>query len=291
MSRISPRFHHPSRSRGAMAAFLLLFILFFASSSHARYVLEKGKGIEVCVAYEKALNGSNRVASPYSRPLDPNAKEFSKPKWEALHIREYEFLPKVWRYRFDRDVNPVNFYGVNLWRQWRGTKEQYAQAWDSYLVSREEQGSNEQFLARFDIDNDGQPDTVYLDHMNRALFVVLNNDQIDLDYDKTERAQGHPPRKTLGLGEFMPAKNGDWGIPPNEITIGITPVPDAFFLGATYDFFFYRDKTYYDLWWSRHPSYRGRPDWEVGRLQVFILEKGKRAREICTYRIQREDKE
>lgn len=291
MNHLPTDFHNPSCHRGAMAAVLLLFLSFFTPLTHARYVLEKGKDVEVCVAYEKALNGSREVTSPYSRPLDPNAKQFSKPKWEPLIIGEYPYLEKVWRYRFDRDVNPVNFYGVDLWRKWRGTKEQYAYAWESYLVSREEQGTTHQYLARFDIDNDGQSDTVYLDHLgNRSLFVVLYKDQTDLDYDKTERAQGHPPRKSTGLGEFRPvtkANKNDWGVPPTDVDLGITPVPDAFSY-ASYDFFFYKSKTYYDLWWANHPSYRGKPPWEAGKLQVFMLEKGQRARETCTYRIKRE---
>ena len=290
MNHLPTGFHIPSRFRGAMAVVLLFFFLFFTSLAQARYVLEKGKDVEVCVAYEKALNGSKVVSSPYSRPMDPNAKDFSKPKWEPLEIREYAFLPKVWRYQFDRDVNPVNgFYGVHLWRQWRETKKQYAQAWESYLVTHEKRGNQWQYLASFDINNDGESDTIYLsESATSKLFVVLNHDQTDLDYEKTERAQGHPPRKVMGLGEFMPAKKGDWGIPPSDIALGITPVPDAGY--ATYDFFFYKGKTYYDLWRSSHPSYGGRPDWEVGRLQVFVLEKGQRAREICTYRIQREDR-
>ena len=293
MNRISPGFHIPITLCGAATVALLATLSLFTPPTYARYVLEKGKDVEVCVAYEKALNGSREVTSPYSRPMDPKAKHFSKPKWEPLVIGEYPFLEKVWRYRFDRDVNPViSFYGVDLWRQWRGTKEQYAYAWESYLVSGEKRGTQSQYLARFDIDNDGQVETIYLDQAaHMSLFVVLNKDQADFDYDMTERAQGHPPRKAMGLGEFRPVtktNKNDWGVPPTDIALGITPVPDAA-SNASYDFFFYKGKTYYDLWWDNHPSYRGKPPWDVGRLQVFMLEKRLRAREICTYRIHRED--
>lgn len=286
MSRLPNGSHNPSRSCGAMAAVLLLFSSFFTPLTHARYVLEKGKDVEVCVAYERALNGAREVTSPYSRPMDPNAKHFSKPKWEPLIIGEYPYLEKVWRYRFDRDVNPINFYAVDSWPRWRGTKEQYAHAWKSFLVTHEERGHQLQYVARIDIDNDGSQDTVYLsESATSKLFVVLSKDETDLDYEKTEFAQGHPSRKMQGLGEFRNFEIGERNY-LNKL-FNKTPVEDVTY--ATYDFFIYKGMAYYDLWWSRHPSYRGRPAWEAGRLQVFILEKGKHARNICTYRVQRDN--
>ena len=72
---------------------------------------------------------------------------------------------------------------------------------EEFLVTHEERGYQLQYVAHIDIDNDGNQDTVYLsESATSKLFVVLNKDETDLDYDKTERAQGHPSRKIQGLG-------------------------------------------------------------------------------------------
>ena len=263
-----------------------------------QYEVVKGKGVDVCDAYEKALNAPppNRVPASCRRivPKDPRhpgeAKEFSQPQWKEINKWKNEaLLREIWEYEFSRNVNPVHYFAVNRWNDWRGTPEQYAIAHQFFIGNQEDAWGVPQYIAEFDIDNDGVREPIYLDRNctgmtgGHALFVVLTTDGKNIDREKTERTQARQPFAARGRHVFRSAVKGLWGDSPTDVERGSAPVEDAWGWAA-YDFFFYRGKTYYDLWWSRRPDYHGKPDSKVGRLRVFITERDKKAREVCTYR-------
>jgi hypothetical protein len=71
---------------------LIVVFLFLSSISWAgEYMLEKGKGVEVCEAYSKNLNSFN-LHSQYvmacERKINPIFADFKKPEWEKLELRD-----------------------------------------------------------------------------------------------------------------------------------------------------------------------------------------------------------
>ncbi len=268
-----------------------LFLVFASTAQAGRYELEKGKGVEVCEAYEKNLN-SFKPRAPFrcDRPISPEFKDFTKPVFkgpESLPVDRVvpgAVIRKVERFLWERDVNPVYYFPVTEWPKWKGTKEQYDQAWRKYNYNRESNYMNRWKIAEVDIDNDGTPETVYRDGQcpSGALLLVVNKDMTDIDRAKTELVMPHPSRKAQGLGEFRPLEKDAPDYHPDK-KFGRTWVEDSLH-GAGYDVFRYKNKTYFDLWWFDHPDYQSKSDIEVGKpLSVFVID-NKQTREICTYR-------
>lgn len=282
---------------------LALFVVLTGTAQAGRYELEKGKGVEVCEAYGKNLN-SFKTGQPFrvTRPVNPEFKDFSKPVlYDDL---EYDFIPgsqqssdksiqrliaNIDSFLWKRDINPIYWYRGGL-AKWRGTPAQYEEAWKYYKFSKRGPGiqtPNSDMVGEVDIDNDGVPERVYLDRHGEGKGVpllVLNADHSDLDYAKTKLVMQHPSRKEQGLGELRKLAPGERADAEAE-EFGFTPVVDAWH-GASYDIFLYKNKTYFDLWWTRHPDYHGDLDFLVGKpLRVFVIENG-RTREICTYALQ-----
>ncbi len=266
-----------------------------ANIAHAgRYELIKGKGVEVCEAYGKNLNLSkSRLPMHCERAVSREMKDFHKPEWIRLDFsRSYGLLGKIDRFLWERDANPVYYFPITEWRQWRGTKEQYDRAWKSYKIDRDRRTIIGHMTSSVDIDNDGTPDNVYLDETCSsgaygALLLVLNSDRTDLDYAKTKLVMPHPSRKEQGLGEFRTVKEGDFGIGPNDVKRGYMWVEDSLH-DVFYDVFRYREKTYFDQWWRNHPNFQGKADFMVGKLHVFVIENHE-TQEICTYRYNNTD--
>lgn len=274
-----------------LSAIVILFTLTTAPAIAGNYELLKGKGVEVCEAYENALNAQAYRFPPSCQrtlqkdSLNPATMGFSKPEWEsfAADPRGDRLLPQVWEYHFLRDVNPVvGNYVVTRWNEWEGKPEQYKMAHESFIAQQVYGVAYQYYSSRFDIDNDGIPDNVLL-HRDcihgggHSLFVALTPDGLDLDREKTERLQAHPPFGATGREVFRPAIarhptkdpatniSGDRTL---DIKRGYAAVEDAWRFAA-YDFFFYQGKTYYDLWWSQRADYHGLAGSYAGRLQVF----------------------
>lgn len=271
-----------------LVGFLALFIIVASSAQAGRYELEKGKGVEVCEAYGKSL-ASPPSATGYlraSHPSFPELSGFSKPKLERLDWQKRGgLMGKVDNFLWERDANPAHYLSEAQRRDWRGTPAQWARARPGYDDYRSHKVSVNYELTRLDIDNDGTVDNVYVDQPAPPygrLLLVLNADQTDLDYEKTKLVMVHPSRKEQGLGITRPVKKGDWGISPDAISRGYTLVEDSLHY-AHYDLFRYKDKVYFDLWWSRHPDYKGKWDEEVGRLRVYTIDQ-QQTHEVCSYR-------
>jgi hypothetical protein len=129
-------------------------------------------------------------------------------------------------------------------------------------------------------------DQIYLDKacpLQGAILLVLNDARSDIDREKTRLVTRHPAWKEQGQAVYRKPEPGEslLGEPLELAKRGLKLREDALHY-ANYSVFLYAGKTYFDLWWSAHPDYRGKPDYEAGRLRVFLAE-GRQAREICVY--------
>lgn len=284
-------------NRNSLKTLAVFTTLVFAAAPAmaGQYVLEKGKGVEVCEAYAKNLN-SFKPRQPFrcERPVSSDFPDFSKPQFKDPSDMPQGFVypgalvSKVERFLWERDANPAYHFPVEEWSKWKGTKEQYAEAWRSYNHDRKRNFMNRWSLTQIDIDNDGIVDTVYRDgNCNQsALLLVVNKDMTEIDRGRTELVMPHPSRKSQGMGEFRPLEIDAPDYHPDK-KFGRTPVEDSLH-GAGYDAFRYKERTYFDLWWTLHPDYQGKDDMQVGKLRVYSIE-NKRSREICTYKYQHTD--
>jgi hypothetical protein len=275
-----------------LAGVLALFVVLAGSVHAGRYELEKGKGVEVCEAYEKSLNSFQpKLPMVCGRPVS-SALGFGKPNWEQPKDNILaEPFGDFGEFLWERDANPVKYFRGDRWPQWKGTRAQYKVAHVQYLVNRERVWIDKPpLIADFDIDNDGKPEHVYFEHpcgsVYGDLFAVLTPDYKAVDRKKTELVTPHPPFKQLGLGVFRPVKKGDVDASPFFLERGYKPVEDS--MGyAHYDFFFFKGKTYFDQWWKNHPDFKGKSDMDVGHLRVFEASPSS-TQEICTYRFKYE---
>jgi hypothetical protein len=272
-----------------------ILVLTATPAQTGQYVLEKGKGVEVCEAYEKNLN-SFKPRQPFrcDRPINPELTDFAKPIFRGPESLPAErvvpggVIKQVERFLWERDVNPVYWYRGGI-AKWRGTPEQYEQAWRSFKDDREIIYMNRWKIAEIDIDNDNFPETVYRDGQCSpgAILLVVNKGMTDIDRAKTELVMPHPSREAQGLGELRKLAPGERAGAEAE-KFGFAPVEDPLH-GAGYDIFQYKNKTYFDLWWYSHPDYQSKLDFLVGKpLRVFMI-KSNQTREICTYKYQHTD--
>jgi len=257
------------------------------------FVMIKGKGCEVCEAYEKNLNSLSKPKSPTYRRINPEFKDFSTPKWMSLNNVWGAKVPpdanlnlKISDFLWKRDVNPAKYFRGDL-SKWHGTKKQYADAYKRYCYFRHEisrwKVPNNHLVAEVDIDNDGVPELVYLDQMYSppTLLLVLKPDYSDIDYEKTKLVMMHPSRKEAGLKDVRELSSNEREKNPALKNWTKITTDDAF-NSLYYGVFIYKNKTYFDLWGLGDSGFYGTLDPE-NRLRVFLCEKGKTS-EICTYK-------
>ena len=196
--------------RSWLVAFIAVLVILPTHTAFAgRYELVKGKGVEVCEAYQMNLN-SYHPAEPLrcDRPVNPKFKDFQKPEWEQIDaLKDFDLIVKV-----DQLLNPRDY----KYRPELSPKS---------LRSNIETGNYKFSLVTVDIDNDGQTEPVlrYLDSCWPGSkgpwgtpLVVLQQDRRDADQAKSEQvATGH------GVAGYQ---------------------------GSIYDIFRYKDLTYFDYW-------------------------------------------
>jgi hypothetical protein len=254
----------------------------------------------VCEAYRKNLNSFNPKLPMEYRKINPVLKDFKEPRWESVRFEGAKRIPpgsdvliRISNFLWERDANPAHYVTITEWPKWRGTKKQLAAAYKSYFYERHESGKvmPGHQIVDIDIDNDGRPEPVYLDRLYDipGVLLVLKPNYSDIDDRKTKLVLMHPSFKELGLGYFEPVKKeGGWGIAPSNVKRGFDEVHTAL-TGAFYGVFFFKDKTYFDLW--GFPDERRVQGWRSlldSRLHVFIAEKGNTT-EICTYKFVQEN--
>ncbi|HJY76234.1 MAG TPA: hypothetical protein VKE95_06345 [Burkholderiales bacterium] len=233
-----------------------------------RYEIVRGAGTEICEAYQNNLNSLGpAVPMMCERRINPDDEHFRKPVWDRIDVSDV--MDRIDDFLWKRDANPAYYIPMS---RWRGTKEQYREARRNYAVDRSRRSVIGHLAAKIDIDNDGQPENVYLDKICGSSFgsllLVLNDQGSDIDRAKTALVMRHPSRATRRLPDVTKHS------PPH-------PVGDSLHK-AHYDVFQYNGKTYFDLWWEGS-SYTDGASEHVEQLRVFIAQK-KQVREVCTYR-------
>ncbi len=259
---------------------ILLFMLVFITPVPAvadELVLEKGKGIEVCEAYQKSLQGMSLqdmvcgekadtiyddVLPPLRMPLcceegiSNSTKDFKRPKWERLDLRENkELLRKIIKLFamgdqfaemeiMDLDDNAFKEFAKRTGLRYNPTYTMDA----LYKTSA-------------DIDNDGKAEKIllyqdaicmYTHVYSRPLF-VLDEAKKQIDLKKTEPLMQNP------FGKDLKSKAQDH-------------------LYQLYQIFFYKSKAYFDKWNMRDKT-----------LSVYKQSKGE-VKEICKYQYEQNSK-
>jgi len=273
---------------------VLLIFIFPVLAFAGEYVLIKGKGVEVCEVYGKNLNSLKlKVPMKRERKFNPEFTDFGQPEWEGGETFDQKLSDKINSFLWERDVNPIYYFPVTEYKNWKGTPEQYAQTWKRYKQVRQRTLAMGPPISRVDIDNDGKVENIYLESKckiceNNGIPLVLNYEKTNIDFEKTSLLLQHPSRKTEGDG---------------ILTDDGKKVSDAVH-SIFYDVFIYKQKTYFDLYIDLHHIFIEKESRIWGKLQppaiitekskkrkatepdgilrVFIIENQK-TQEICTY--------
>lgn len=243
--------------------FALCGLLLATTASAGRYELVKGKGVEVCEAYEKNLS-SLQPTEPMicERRINPQMKNFKEPDWTRPTMEQ---------------VRALEFDMARLTSRVLNQPEPKS---ESEITARTEDSPGwpaKREIANVDIDNNGTPEIVLKQQdgvcpMHRAFSVniaVLTKDGMHYDLEKSRFINIDFSKRA--------AKLENDSRPASRQTAGMDW--DQFWGYTLYDIFLYKGVAYFDLW-EMGEEY---PSLSSGRLHVF-LNKDKKTQEICTYR-------
>lgn len=239
----------------------------FAHPANAgHYEIIKGKGMEVCEAYEKNLNSFNPSGPMVcERKVNPETPDFKKPKWQVLEPAQAEAL------MLEENDLALKAMGSS---QTKEQKEGYS-AWVKERVEKDKNAVLE--VASVDINNDGKYETVLKNsdgdcNMHRTFSVnvaVLTDDGKHYDLAKSRYVSANFAQLAATLIQDDQRSLSTAGIARDNIDGAIL-----------YDIFLHKGIGYFDLWETGRYKYT--PDPHVGRLHVF-LHKSDKTTEICTY--------
>lgn len=274
-----------------MKKYLAIFLL-ISSSTFADYELIKGKGVDVCDAYLKNLSSFNGTIW-VRRPINPEFKDFSKPEWgktiwsgaiDHSVPDPDDLFQKINDFLFKRDANPAYYVSLEDQLAWSGAKQQIEKAHEGFIDYREQSHVAGNSIGRVDIDNDGKQELVYYDNNSGGqLLMVLKDDGTDIDYAKTRFVMQHKSRAEDRLGVFRPLHDNEKLLGDFEKYTHKKLDENAIY-DASYDVFFYKGKTYFDLMGYKKPGFERDYYGDKGPLRVYIIE-NKQAQEVCTYRV------
>jgi hypothetical protein len=247
----------------------------------------RGRGIEICDAYEKELN--RRFGSPVQEMCRHNAdfasKDFAYPpqsgRFEVTiddlndQTERARLSARIFDFIWQHDANPPNYFPLTDLAQWRGTKAQFEKAhtsFDAFRETYEANGNGGGFpTVVVDLNNDGKPETIlYLPKCmgggpTMVSPVVLSGDLRKLDETMSQHVLRDPIRGRIAYNTMQ----------------GADAVADPYQSG-TYGVFRHRDTTYFDFAWYLADK-AAVPDPETAhQVQVFRAEPGK-ITEVCTY--------
>lgn len=187
------------------------FLLSAGSVLAGQYELVKGKGVEVCEAYQKNLNSfSPTEPMRCERPVNPKFKDFQKPKWERIDgLANYSLIESAYEF-LEKPIGPGRKADLE------GLRENIKAQNEPYTFS----------IATVDIDNDGKPERV-LRYFDTCIpfgtkgrygtpLLVVSADGTQVDSEKSRRL----------MGDNAPL---NWGY-------------------LMYDAFTYKNDTYFDYW-------------------------------------------
>ncbi len=233
---------------------------FTISAAHAgQYVLEKGKGVEVCEAYKKNLE-SFKLDYPMAceRKINPEFKDFEKPEWEVIEPfgNGRELLRRVMRY--------------HVWRrgQFAEGKDEESRL-DHVVQSRKEHPWVDQSLmsrTHIDINNDGSKEDLLAFHFGFC------GDTTVVPYPETnlfEIKKGPKQDEVMIATETSIEKLLRTKVSPGGGGLTIA------------DLFRHKNKTYIDKYCLLKNIFTGCDDVDI--LTVFKIEKNI-TNEICRYK-------
>lgn len=202
--------------RSSLNVLVSSLLLSFLLPSHAlagKYELVKGKGVEVCEAYNKNLNSFRNLPHPLSceRKINPDISGFEKPQWKF--VDGFENIKLV--NQIDSLLNPARPSGEEIHlRELKKAVEQHG------IVLEK---------ADVDINNDGASEAVFkyqaggcqMGNYYGTPLIALDNERM-IDMDKTDNLiqnVGRSEKYVFGRWEY-----------------------------AMYDVFVYKGTTYFDKW-------------------------------------------
>lgn len=227
---------------------VILLLSTFSSAYGGQYRLIKGEGIKVCEAYAENLNSfEKRFPMWCERELNPAMKDFRKPLWEKMDVREHMDLLKT----IERDFDFLGFGSLD-----RNLKE-----WERYANGKIEIAHLRMWQTRVDINNDSRLDNLIKlhegdcpsTHVFLIALLFLNESKTAVDIKSVHLFQNVRSPTLFSI-------DGD----PNY---------------SMFDVFTYKGKVYFDRWSQRKD--------QTGYLRVFTTEShvpGGITKEICTYR-------
>ena len=178
---------------------------------------------EICADYVKNLN---RFNGPMvcDRKIDPDIKEFSKPRWKVIDLNKHSELLK--------ELAQFLVYDYDRWHQIK--EEDKEKKYKFNLMKLSEYAIKKQIrlsVADFDLDNDGKEDRVL-----HFLYV-------------TKQLKCNPGKDFSGpyIGKYM-LLEGEKGFHINE------EMSHYIFL-SSWNIFQYKSATFFDLW-TGHPNKR-----------------------------------
>lgn len=211
--------------------------------------LIKGKGVEVCKAYQKSLQSMSLQDMVCGEKAD--TKDFKRPKWGKLDFSgNKELLKKISNFisygdQFAEDKGfGFEILSEKLWQESEVMGQKFPPMYALYTT-------------KVDVDNDGMAERILLFReyicmftrvYSRPLF-VLDEAKNQIDVEKTEPLLQNPfPRdiKAKAINHLY----------------------------QLYDIFFYRGKTYFDKWNMRDKT-----------LNIYKQSKNE-TKEVCSYKYQ-----
>ncbi len=254
----------PSIQSRILAA-VLLFAFTAAPAVAGRYELIKGKGVEVCEAYEKNLNSFN-PSTPMlcERLVSPIFPDFAKPAWEKLILEQSATI----------NIETAERSLSSMSKNYRPPKEP---------MSERIRKSIEQIAASH---NDSYPYTmqrVSIDIANNGRSVLIAREMhgkcggvgIPMVVLRTiDKNATNPTLKNVLESAMFRSENAQVETSPGKYL----PVTKREPLGSVMypDIFHYKDGWYFDIWATQ----RGSSDLHVGHLYVFQHRNGKTS-ELC----------
>jgi len=248
------------------------------------FVLEEGKGLDVCESYQDNLNSF--LPNAPSRKINTKLPGFEhQPDWKADYTiptgeSVYSYYLEMGNFLWKRDVNPVKHFPITDWPEWTGSKEQLKEARRAYGKNRENLWMIQPQIAMIDIDNDGTKEPVYFEGGYGARIAAIKPDWSGIDWEKTKKLIQHPPIGKKREDVFRPFYTSEDPVGIFK-KLGYTDVEDAWH-NLYYGVFIYKGKAYFNQWWTRKSSYEGKSDMEVGKLNVYMATP-EETEKVCVY--------
>ena len=248
------------------------------------FILEEGKGMDVCESYQDNLNSflPNAPRTEINTKL-PGFEH--QPEWKQMHTvptgeAVYSYYLEMGGFLWKRDVNPVGSYSIMSWPKWTGSQAQVKEAKRAYDRRRNRAMVQKQ-IAMIDMDNDGTEEPVYYENGEGSRIAAIKPDWSGIDWEKTRKLMPRPPFGKTGRDVFRPLHSDEMG---NGFTkeYGYTKVEDAW-NNLYSNVFIYRGTVYFGQWWgARYDPLKNNREGDARRLRVYMAT-SEDTKKVCVY--------